>query len=153
VNVEGTLATVLFKVKEPVISHESQVSLANVQMVDSAARRINVNFSGTFLPQWLFAPTHSKLHQNYPNPFNPETWIPFELSEDTDVKIQIFNMKGNLVRRFNLGRIPAGYHVSRDRAIHWDGQNEKGEKIASGAYFYTLQAGKFRATRKMVIVK
>ncbi len=93
------------------------------------------------------------LLQNYPNPFNPETWIPFQLSKEADVNIRIFNASGKLVRTLSLGRKEPGLYVDRDRAVHWDGKNEVGEEITSGIYFYTITAGEFSATRKMIVKK
>ena len=93
------------------------------------------------------------LLSNYPNPFNPETWIPYQLSEAAEVTVTIHSSDGKLVRELELGQVPAGVYSDKDRAAYWDGQNEQGEPVASGVYFYTLQAGDFKATRKMVIRK
>jgi VCBS repeat-containing protein len=93
------------------------------------------------------------LYQNYPNPFNSETWIPFVLSEDTDVRICIYDTSGRLVRELNLGRLRAGYYVGRASAAYWDGRNEFGERVASGIYPYCMRVGDKAFTRKMVIVK
>ena len=90
---------------------------------------------------------------NYPNPFNPETWIPYQLSESADVSVSIYAVDGRLVRRLDLGHQVAGVYRSRSRAAYWDGRNEFGERVASGLYFYTLTAGDFTATRKMLIRK
>ena len=98
-------------------------------------------------------PKSSLLLQNYPNPFNPETWIPFQLSKESDVSIRIFNASGKLVRTLSLGRREPGLYVDRDRAIYWDGKNETGEEITSGIYFYSITAGEFSATRKMIVKK
>ncbi len=90
---------------------------------------------------------------NYPNPFNPETWIPYQLSEPADVSVSIYSVNGHLVRRLELGHQSAGVYQSRSRAAYWDGRNAFGEQVASGLYFYTLTAGDFTATRKMLIRK
>ena len=90
---------------------------------------------------------------NYPNPFNPETWIPYELSEAAEVSVTIHASDGRLVRRLALGQMPSGVYRSRSRAAYWDGRNAVGEPVASGVYFYTLKAGDFKATRKLVIRK
>ena len=99
------------------------------------------------------APNTTALLTNYPNPFNPETWIPYQLREAADVQISIYDPRGVLVRQLSLGHRVAGQYLSRSRAAHWDGRNEVGEPVASGLYFYTLTAGDFTATRKMLIVK
>ena len=98
-------------------------------------------------------PTETVLLPNYPNPFNPETWIPYDLAEDADVAIHIYNLKGESVRRLSLGFQTAGTYRSRSRAAYWNGKNATGEPVASGLYFYTFQAGRFKATRQMVIRK
>jgi hypothetical protein len=98
-------------------------------------------------------PKHSKLMQNWPNPFNPETWIPFQLSKDVDVTITIYDIHGGAVRQFELGYTPAGLYDKKSNAIYWDGTNEVGERVASGVYFYHIQAGEFSASRKMAILK
>ncbi len=90
---------------------------------------------------------------NFPNPFNPETWIPYQLAKPTEVTITIYAVDGQVVRTLALGHQPAGMYQTRSRAAHWDGKNEFGESVASGVYFYTLTAGDFTATRKMLIRK
>ncbi|MCD6508354.1 T9SS type A sorting domain-containing protein [Candidatus Poribacteria bacterium] len=96
-------------------------------------------------------PMRTALLQNFPNPFNSETWIPYQISRETDVLIRIYDVKGRLVRTFDLGRKRAGYYTSREEAAYWDGRDEHGEEVASGVYFYTLSAGGFSETRRMVI--
>jgi hypothetical protein len=98
-------------------------------------------------------PIRNAILQNYPNPFNPETWFPYHLAQDASVVIRIYNIRGNLIRTLYAGNQSAGIYVTKDRAARWDGRNEFGQKVASGVYFYTLQAGGFRATRKMTILK
>ena len=98
-------------------------------------------------------PEATALLANYPNPFNPETWIPYQLSEAAAVTVTIHSSDGKLVRTLELGQVSAGVYSEKDRAAYWNGQNEQGEPVASGVYFYTLTAGDFSATRKMVIRK
>jgi len=98
-------------------------------------------------------PEETALFANYPNPFNPETWIPYQLAESADVTLTIYDMNGQLVRRLRLGHQAAGMYQSRSRAVYWDGRNHLGEPVASGLYFYTLTAGDFTATRRMLILK
>jgi len=96
----------------------------------------------------------SELYQNFPNPFNPETWIPYQLSEDSSVVIKIHTPSGQLVRTLDLGDKPAGIYTDKTMAVHWDGANEAGEPVASGVYFYTIQtADDYTATMKMVIAR
>ncbi len=101
----------------------------------------------------LFIPEETALLHNYPNPFNPETWIPYQLAEPAEVTLTIHAVNGTLVRTLTLGYQPAGIYQTRTRAAYWDGKNQLGEKVASGVYFYTLTAGDFNATRKMLIRK
>ena len=101
----------------------------------------------------LFVPEETVLLHNYPNPFNPETWIPYQLSEPADVTIHIYAASGVRVRTLSLGYQPAGIYQYRSRAAYWDGRNAVGEPVASGVYFYTLTAGEYTATRKLLIRK
>ena len=98
-------------------------------------------------------PSQTKLLLNYPNPFNPETWIPYQLAKATDVTMTIHSMNGSMIRTLALGHQAAGIYKSKSQAAYWDGRNEFGEQVASGLYFYTLTAGKFSATGKMLIRK
>ena len=98
-------------------------------------------------------PEKTQLLANYPNPFNPETWIPYELATDTNVKITIYNAQGSVVRVLHLGQQIAGYYTNREQAAYWDGRNALGERVASGVYFYQLETDEMSALRKMVILK
>ena len=108
-----------------------------------------------FLEQLLAAlvPQETALLPNYPNPFNPETWIPYQLANDADVTLTVYDTKGTPVREFNLGYQSTGFYTNRAKAAYWDGRNEIGESVASGVYFYQLQAGDYTDLRRMVIVK
>ena len=108
-----------------------------------------------FLEQLLEAliPKETALLANYPNPFNPETWIPYQLAKPADVTVRIQAVDGTLVQTLSLGHQTTGVYQSRSRAAYWDGKNALGESVASGVYFYTLTAGDFTATRKMLILK
>ena len=98
-------------------------------------------------------PDETALLRNYPNPFNPETWFPYQLSSAADVTFAIYSVNGTLVRTLSLGHQAAGVYRSKSRAAYWDGRNALGEPAASGIYFYTLTAGDFTATSKMLIRK
>ena len=95
----------------------------------------------------------TKLLLNYPNPFNPETWIPYQLSEESTVTVKIYDVSGSLVRTIEVGHKPVGYYLTRERAVYWDGRNENREPVSSGVYFYTLNTDTYTQTRRMVIVK
>ena len=111
---------------------------------------------GVFLLERLFAalaPKETALLANYPNPFNPETWIPYQLAKPTAVTLTIYAVDGSVVRTLDVGHQAAGIYQGKNRAAYWDGKNAQGERVASGLYFYTLSAGDFTATRKMLIRK
>ena len=107
------------------------------------------------LRQWLgeMAPRETRLLLNYPNPFNPETWIPYELAEDVQVQLSIYDVHGQVIRELSLGYQQAGSYTTQGAAAYWDGRNSTGQRVGSGVYFYQMRAGDFTATRKMVIMK
>ena len=98
-------------------------------------------------------PETTALLPNYPNPFNPETWIPYQLAKPAEVSLTIYDIHGRVVRTLDVGHQRAETYQGRSRAAYWDGKNAVGEPVASGVYFYTLKAGDFSATRKMLIRK
>ncbi len=126
------------------------IQAQHLDLTDATSQR------GILMLQQLLAaliPKDTSLLPNYPNPFNPETWIPYQLSEPAEVTLTIYAVDGRLIRTLTLGHQPAGMYQSKSRAAYWDGRNEVGEPVASGVYFYTFTAGKFTATRKMLIRK
>lgn len=98
-------------------------------------------------------PDKNALLPNYPNPFNPETWIPYQLAAAADVTLTVYTAEGQQVRKLAIGHQPVGIYESKSRAAYWDGKNAFGESVSSGVYFYTVNAGEFTATRKMLIMK
>jgi len=80
-------------------------------------------------------------------------WIPYKLAGNADVVIRIYNSNGKLIRTLHIGNQSAGVYVDKGRAARWDGKDERGDEVASGLYFYTLQADKFTATKRMLILK
>ena len=140
----------------------SGVNLAyrNVAAALADARKLEKGIPKTVLKELLHLlaemkarPEASALLPNYPNPFNPETWIPYHLAKDAAVVLTIYDVSGSVVRTLKMGHQLAGVYQSKHRAAYWDGKNQIGEKVASGLYFYTLTAGDFIATRKMLIAK
>jgi hypothetical protein len=111
---------------------------------------ITPNFTAA---QFTAPPKQTRLLQSFPNPFNPEVWIPYELSEDTPVSIELYTLTGELIRTLDLGLKPSGRYTTKAHAAYWDGRTQSGERAASGVYFYILKAGDFVDTRKMVILK
>ena len=99
------------------------------------------------------APVKNTLGSAFPSVANPETWFPFQLSEASEVKIHIHNAFGQLVKTLNLGYQQSGHYLNKAEAAFWNGRNERGERVASGIYFYTMQTRNFTATGKVVILK
>ena len=130
---------------------QAWIERAQVEDDGSVAFRAGIAYLQSLLA--LLIPEETALLPNYPNPFNPETWIPYQVSEPAEVTLRIYSVNGILVRTLALGQTPAGIYQSRSRAAYWDGRNDVGESVASGIYFYTLTAGDFTATRKMLIRK
>ena len=144
----------------PAVIHLSQLSPEAVQQWMAQAQALNLTDATSqrgirFLESLLImlAPQETALLANYPNPFNPETWIPYQLAAPADVTLRIHVIDGSLIRMLSLGHKPVGIYQTRTRAAYWDGRNQLGEPVASGVYFYTLTAGDFTATRKMLIRK
>ena len=127
--------------------------IAQAQLEDDGLHTLQTRYRKSSKPVSLFIPEETALLANYPNPFNPETWIPYQLAESAEVTLTIYDMNGHLVRRLALGHQATGMYRSRSRAVYWDGRNQLGESVASGVYFYTLTAGEFSATRRMLILK
>ena len=88
------------------------------------------------------------LHQNYPNPFNPVTSFRYDLPENTLVNITIYDMMGRVVSNLVSSQQNAGY-----KSIQWNATNNAGQSVSAGVYLYTIDAGKFRQTKKMVLLK
>ena len=135
------------RVIDPSGNFESQTVSFEVTPEHLANAVLSVRLDG------IGQPEQNLLLQNYPNPFNPETWIPYQLSEDTPVSISIYDTTGKLIRTLSLGFQSAGFYNSQGRAAYWDGRNALGERVASGIYFYQLTTRSFQQTRRLVILK
>ncbi len=111
------------------------------------------SFEHLLVPRGRTYSYRSAVLPNYPNPFNPATWIPYVLSKNSDVIIQIYDTTGKRVRRLNIGHRKAGIYISKTQAAYWDGLGDNGELVANGIYFCTFHAGSFAATRRMMVRK
>jgi hypothetical protein len=153
-----------------VFEFDSEIKLANasflfsdpcdgmyiIRLIESAVEqkaRIKLTTSGRIKSRGNPSATGVLLLQNYPNPLNPETWIPFHLAQDANVSVRIHDSAGRLVRNLTLGHRSEGVYVDKTRAIYWDGMSDAGEEVASGVYYYSITAGGFSATRKMIVRK
>ena len=93
-------------------------------------------------------PKNYRLYQNYPNPFNPTTQIKYDLPEDAMVSITIYDMMGRIVSNLVSSQQNVGY-----KSIQWNATNNAGQPVSAGIYLYEIQAGEFRQTKKMVLLK
>ena len=93
-------------------------------------------------------PKEFALHQNYPNPFNPTTQIRYDLPGNEFVSINIYDVMGRKIKSLVSINQKAGY-----RSITWNATNDLGQPVSAGMYIYTIQAGEFRATKKMLLLK
>ena len=93
-------------------------------------------------------PEFISIYQNYPNPFNPVTAFHYDLPEDALVNITIYDMMGRIVNNLVSSQQNAGY-----KSIQWNATNNAGQPVSAGVYLYTIQAGEFKQTKKMVLLK
>lgn len=148
--VDRTVAKIQFQVLADALSplKLGMIDLYGYDALPLVSRGIDREFRS-----WAIPPEHSALLQNFPNPFNPETWIPYQLKDASEVTIQIYNVAGEMIRKLDLGYKSAGLYVSQDRAAYWDGRNRFGMSVTSGVYFYSIHAGDFTAVKKLIILK
>jgi len=143
---DNTIATITFNTLSD--SHAEPV-IQMVELYDYNARPMDASVAR----HHELLPKDTAVFQNYPNPFNPETWIPYQLAEDSTVTIRIYRSTGQLIRTVDLGRRQAGPYITRNMAAHWDGTTDTGELAASGIYYYSIRAGEYTATRKMIVAR
>ena len=105
--------------------------------------------NGQELSNYIFQyPTKYELKNCYPNPFNPTTTFRYELPEDAVVNITIYDMMGRVVKTLINSSQTAGY-----KSIQWNATNDKNHPVSAGLYLYTIQAGDYSQTKKMVLLK
>ena len=146
---------------DPIVSYRLSTinrqfqALAALESIETPSHGAHI--ARDLLKAWLShmepSVTEIKLLPNYPNPFNPETWIPYQLAEAAHVRIRIYDVTGHLVRTLDLGTKLARSYLSREETAYWDGRNDMGEVVSSGVYFYTLEAGDYRMTRRLTVIR
>ena len=109
---------------------------------------IKIDVSGTLVLDGELIPKKFALHQNYPNPFNPITTLRYDLPEGALVNVTIYDMMGRVVKTMVNSQQNAGF-----KSVRWNATNDKGFQVSAGLYLYTIQAGEFRQTKKMVLLK
>ena len=124
---------------------DTHVDLLNYRIHDIALMFENLQLNNDNDVQ---SPSSFKLYSNYPNPFNPVTTLRYDLPEDGLVNITIYDMMGRVVKTLVNSSQIAGY-----KSIQWNATNDRNELVSAGLYLYTIQAGEFRQTRKMVLLK
>jgi M6 family metalloprotease-like protein len=104
---------------------------------------VELNDSDTVEPAFITA-----LHNNYPNPFNPQTIIRFSIENMGNVRINVYNVRGQQIRTLTNGMYGVGSHV-----VIWDGTDDYERSVGSGVYFYKMTTDEFSAVRKMILLK
>ena len=129
-----------------------RIEVSNVESVANGDQ--NGPFQLTFINENILNifnsnfPKNFSLKQNYPNPFNPITSLRYDLPNDGLVNITIYDMMGRVVKTLVNSSQTAGY-----KSVQWNATNDKNESVSSGLYLYTIQAGEFSQTKKMVLLK
>jgi len=137
----GELVTLDIEINNAADNLSNALKLIDFEIVTVDAHKLNVEVLGEL-------PETYQLNQNYPNPFNIKTLISFDMPYSSTVRMDIYNVLGQLVKELYDGYLDAGSHQ-----LIWDGSNSGGDKVTSGIYFYRFQAEKFDKTMKMLLVK
>jgi hypothetical protein len=145
-----TIARIKFDVLQNAVS---PLTIQNYELYDEDGVLLGSRAENKEFISYYSKPKYNALLQNFPNPFNPDTWIPFQIMEDSEVTISIIDSLGKTVRKLNLGHKPAGLYMTQSRAAYWDGKDDSGSSVASGIYFYSIKAGEYWSVKKMIIVK
>ena len=140
---EGSLAVLTFRPKGEFENALFEVADGLVFDADDLTNALFANDLEVKL-----APASFALNQNYPNPFNPETTIGYDLADGSQVRLDIYNVTGQLINTLVSDHQPAG----RYRMV-WSGVDAGNRQVASGVYFYRLQTEQFRAVKKLMLLK
>jgi len=136
--------SLIFRTKAEIVN--SYIDVTEGQLQDNSYGLNQVASLGSVQVQTR--PDIFALADNYPNPFNPETTLKYQLPEAVDVKLEVYNVVGQVVRTLVADRQNAGRYV-----VQWDANNDNGQPLSSGIYFYHIQAGEFQKTKKMLLLK
>ena len=136
---DGTNGRLVFQVANSCIPRDQHLSVASYW--------VNTVTSEVVSDESLI-PKQFALHNNYPNPFNPTTQIAVDLPEAAATEITVWNIIGQKVATLYSGDLSAGHHI-----VNFDGQDDNGQQLTSGMYFYRVTAGKYNAIKKMTLLK
>jgi hypothetical protein len=145
VQIIGPAEGSLFKIRAE-ISAPAEIRIKSADVRDIANQRAEAKLDSLILKGLI-----SQLLSPYPNPAEDGAYIPFTLSEDSDVKVEIYNILGQRIRTIDVGYKRAGSYTKADRAIHWDRRNDKGERVSSGLYFIKLSTKSFSEKRPLIL--
>ena len=121
---------------------------SNAYNEDTEIKENYINVAGVSADEDIM-PITSQLIGNYPNPFNPTTTISFSVTQTSSfVNLEIFNLKGQKVKRFVNETLPVGTH-----SVIWNGTDDSGKSVTSGIYFYKMKSGNYTSTKKMILLK
>jgi len=137
----GELANFDFEISGGGFNPESDLYISEFMIVNPSAEFFPVEIAGQL-------PREFSLMQNYPNPFNAGTNISFNLPRSGQAKLQVYDLMGRSVITLHEGFLQAGSHT-----VEWNGRSAAGKELASGVYFYRLQAENFDNTKKMLLIK
>ncbi len=144
---QNMVFTLGYTAPDPAVNLEGQITISSNDP-DSPTVTIPITVQAFVSATDPVAPKVTRLEGNYPNPFNPETMISFATHQSGPVKLSIYNLKGQLVRSLLDSELPAGQHK-----LVWNGRDNSNNPVASGIYFYRMEAGKYSKTMKMMLIK
>jgi len=146
-NINGSLKTVMANINDNLIHDgelftfsEDQINFNNLIVVDRSGDQMEYEIR--------YLPTQYQLSQNYPNQFNPETTIAFELPEDSEITITVYDINGRLINTLLDNNLVAGYH-----SISWEAVDRSGLPLSNGIYFYRLITPQYTDVKKMLLIK
>jgi hypothetical protein len=140
---EGDLVTFRFRLLDP--TGAGRVEVLEALVADGAG---TISRLGSSAAEARVVPAESSLGANYPNPFNPDTVVPFALSSGGKARLAVYSLLGQEVAVLVDGVLPAGNH-----RVAWDGRDALGRSVASGTYILRIEAGRFTAVRKLMLLK